>query len=60
MEGEFLRGYLTPIKQTKKSGPKIDGNKEVFHYINTLIREDFPDSQLKLGENGEIIHSKNQ
>ncbi|MEL6557828.1 MAG: CapA family protein [Bacteroidota bacterium] len=60
MEGEFLRGYLTPIKQTKKSGPKIDGNKEVFHYINTLIREDFPDSQLKVGDNGEIIHSKNQ
>lgn len=60
MKGEFLRGYLTPIKQTKKSGPKIDGNKEVFHYINTLIREDFPEAQLNVADTGEIIHTKNQ
>lgn len=60
MEGEFLKGHITPIKQTKKTGPEIDGNKEVFHYINTLIREDFPKSQLKVGDKGEIIHTKSQ
>ena len=60
MEGRFLRGELTPVKQTKKTGPQIDGNKEVFHYINTLIREDFPESTLKVGPQGELIYTKNQ
>ena len=60
MEGRFIRGELTPVKQTKKTGPQIDGNKEVFHYINTLIREDFPESTLKVGPQGELIYTKNQ
>ena len=60
MEGRYLRGRITPVKQTKKTGPKIDGNKEVFHYINTLISSDLPDLHLKVAEDGEIIYTKNQ
>ncbi len=60
MQGEYLKGFITPIKQSKKSGPKIDANKKVLQYINTLNKEDFPEMNLKVGELGEIIYTNNQ
>jgi poly-gamma-glutamate capsule biosynthesis protein CapA/YwtB (metallophosphatase superfamily) len=53
-DGTFVRGEITPTYQQKTHGPKIDPNRRVTRKIIELSKTDFPDSPLRIGDDGSI------
>lgn len=54
-KGEFAKGEIVATYQTKPHGPKIDPKKRVIAKIVELTKSDFPDSNLEITIDGEII-----
>ena len=53
-DGRFLRAEVTPIRQTGRGGPFIDPDKRAVRSLQRLLREDFPNSQLMISDDGVI------
>jgi poly-gamma-glutamate capsule biosynthesis protein CapA/YwtB (metallophosphatase superfamily) len=55
-EGEFLKGEITPTYQTYGDGVRIDPSKQVIKIIQELTKKDFPESPIRVDENGLITY----
>lgn len=55
-EGEFLKGEITPTYQTYGDGVRIDPSKQVIKIIQELTKKDFPESPIRVDENGIITY----
>lgn len=53
-EGKFLSGEITATRQDKFTGTKLDPNKRVIKRMQELIAADFPESLIKLSDEGLI------
>ena len=53
-EGQFLSGQITPVYQQKTHGPKVDPQKRAIAKLIELTNADFPDTPLKIDEDGKI------
>lgn len=53
-EGKFIRAEVTPIRQIGRGNPVIDRNNSAVRSLQRLLREDFPDSELIIHDNGLI------
>ncbi|MFW5706291.1 MAG: CapA family protein [Bacteroidota bacterium] len=53
-QGEFLRAEVTPIRQIGRGEPITDFNHGAIKSLQRLLREDFPDSELVIHDNGLI------
>ena len=52
--GEFVHGEITPVYQQKTHGPKIDPQARATKKLKELSEADFPESKLRIGEDGFI------
>jgi hypothetical protein len=57
-KGNFLKGKIIPIKQIKKGIPVYDENESVIRTIRNLTKQDFPDTDIIIDDNGVITNSK--
>lgn len=57
--GAFLSGKIIPIYQQKAHGPKIDAQKRAIQLIQSLTKEDFPETPLIISPNGKMIKKEN-
>jgi hypothetical protein len=55
-EGEFLKGEITPTYQTYGDGVRVDPSKQVIRIIQELTKKDFPESAIRVDENGIITY----
>jgi poly-gamma-glutamate capsule biosynthesis protein CapA/YwtB (metallophosphatase superfamily) len=53
-DGKFLKAEVTPIRQTGRGGPVIDSDKRAIRSLQRLLREDFPNSELRITDDGII------
>jgi len=56
ISGRFLSGRIIPVFQTAGSGVRIDPQKRVIRKIQELTALDFPDSAIRISDNGEISY----
>lgn len=56
INGKFLSGRIIPIFQPWPGGVQIDSNRLVINKIRELDDIDFPDSAIKVTEDGEISY----
>ncbi|GJM34058.1 MAG: metallophosphatase [Saprospiraceae bacterium] len=52
--GSFMEGLITPVYQQKAHGPKIDGQKRAINKLRELTKQDFPETPLRIMEDGKI------
>ena len=52
--GQFISGKIIPVYQIPEAGVRIDPDKRVIRKIQELIALDFPESVIKVTDNGEI------
>ena len=57
-KGKFLKGQITAIKQLGEGVPVLDAKGEVIKKIQQLTREDFPESKLKISDEGVVVKKK--
>ncbi|NBW34889.1 MAG: CapA family protein [Cytophagia bacterium] len=55
-EGKFLKGQITPTIQNHATGVQIDALKRVTKVIQELSKKDFPESPVRIAENGLITY----
>lgn len=53
-QGTFIRAEVTPIRQIGRGEPVVDSRKNAIWTLQRLLREDFPDSELEINDNGVI------
>ena len=53
-QGEFLKGFIFPIKQIGEGGPQLDENNSVVKKIKSLTKKDFPNTPIEISLTGEI------
>ncbi|MBX2896279.1 MAG: CapA family protein [Cyclobacteriaceae bacterium] len=56
-QGEFLKAKITSTNQTFRSPVKLDPQQQVLTRIQQLTREDFPESTLKISDDGWVMSS---
>jgi poly-gamma-glutamate capsule biosynthesis protein CapA/YwtB (metallophosphatase superfamily) len=56
VEGKFLHGKITPTYQTYETGVRIDPQNQVIRIIQELTKKDFPESPIRIDENGIITY----
>jgi len=54
--GKFLQGKIIPTYQTYGVGVQIDPEKRVTKIIQDLTKKDFPETSLRIAENGIITY----
>lgn len=54
--GEFLKGEIVPTFQSYGAGVQIDPEKRVIKIIQELSKKDFPESNIRIAENGLITY----
>jgi poly-gamma-glutamate capsule biosynthesis protein CapA/YwtB (metallophosphatase superfamily) len=54
--GRFLQGKIFPTYQTYETGVRIDPQNQVIKKIQELTKKDFPESQIRIDENGLITY----
>ncbi len=52
--GQFIQGKIHSFRQFRPFGPQVDVNQCSVKLIQTVSNQDFPDSLLKISNNGEI------
>lgn len=57
-QGNFLKGNVIPIYQDGKNGTKIDEQKRIIFKLQLLTKQDFPETPIKITDNGEIISTQ--
>lgn len=55
-EGKFLTGKIIATRQTHAAGVQEDSKKEVVSIIRELSQKDFPESPVRIDENGLITY----
>jgi hypothetical protein len=55
-DGKFLKGEITATFQTYETGVKIDPERKVIHKIQELTKKDFPESKIRIDDNGLITY----
>jgi poly-gamma-glutamate capsule biosynthesis protein CapA/YwtB (metallophosphatase superfamily) len=55
-EGKFLKGEIIPTIQNHTTGVQIDSLKRVTKVIQELSKKDFPESPVRIAENGLITY----
>lgn len=55
--GEFLKAHITSTNQTFRAPVKMDAQLQVLKRIQQLTREDFPESTLKINDDGWVLPS---
>jgi len=55
-KGEFYKGQITPTFQTYGAGVQIDPEKQVIKKIQELTKKDFPESGIRIDDNGLITY----
>lgn len=58
-KGDFLKAHITSTIQSYRSGVKIDSQKQVLKRIQELTRQDFPENNIQISENGWVKKSTN-
>lgn len=53
-KGRFVKGRIFPIKQVKRGLPIFDENYKVVSIIRQLTEQDFPETLLKIDDEGKI------
>ena len=53
-QGNFLRGEIIPIRQIKRGIPVYDDSNEVISKIRNLTKNDFPESNIEIDDDGNI------
>jgi hypothetical protein len=56
-KGEFLKAHITSTNQTFRANVKMDTQLQVLKRIQQLTREDFPESTLKINDDGWVLPS---
>jgi poly-gamma-glutamate capsule biosynthesis protein CapA/YwtB (metallophosphatase superfamily) len=54
--GKFLQAKITPTYQTYGSGVKVDPQNQVIKKIQELTKKDFPETKIRIAENGLITY----
>jgi hypothetical protein len=54
--GSFLKAQITPTYQSYATGVKIDAEKRVIQKIQELTKKDFPESKIRIDDNGLITY----
>lgn len=57
-KGEFVSGKVIPIRQINRGIPIVDKNKGAIKTLQRLLRQDFPESQLTISDDGVIVAKK--
>ena len=55
-KGEFLKGEIIPTIQDHTNGVRIDPAKSVIKIIQELSEKDFPESEIRIDDNGIITY----
>jgi poly-gamma-glutamate capsule biosynthesis protein CapA/YwtB (metallophosphatase superfamily) len=55
-EGKFLKAQITPTIQSLTSGVQIDPDRGVIKIIQDLSKKDFPESKIRIEDNGLITY----
>ncbi|GIL21763.1 MAG: hypothetical protein BroJett042_02760 [Bacteroidota bacterium] len=58
-QGEFIKAHITSTNQTFRAPVKMDTQLQVLKRIQQLTREDFPESTLKINDDGWVLPSTN-
>ncbi len=53
-QGVFQGGLVTPVFQEKTHGPKVDGQNRAITKLQELMRQDFPETPLRILDDGTI------
>lgn len=53
--GKFVKGEIFPIEQLGEGGVSIDNDKKAIKEIQKLTATDFPESPLRITDNGDIL-----
>ena len=51
-DGKFIKGQIIPTRQIGEGGPLYDSGKRVIKEIQKLVKEDFPESNLLINDDG--------
>jgi hypothetical protein len=54
--GRFISGRIIPVFQTKSTGVRVDPAGSVIKKIQELVALDFPESVIKILDNGDILY----
>ncbi len=54
--GEFIKGEIIPTIQSHETGVRIDARKSVIKIIQELSKKDFPESEIRIDDNGLITY----
>jgi poly-gamma-glutamate capsule biosynthesis protein CapA/YwtB (metallophosphatase superfamily) len=55
-EGKFYQAKITPTQQSYDYGVRIDPEKKVIYKIQELTKKDFPESRIRIDDNGLITY----
>jgi poly-gamma-glutamate capsule biosynthesis protein CapA/YwtB (metallophosphatase superfamily) len=55
--GDFYKAHITSTKQTMLGPVSIDPQKQVLKRIQQLTKQDFPETRIKIGDNGWVTKS---
>ncbi len=55
-DGKFFYGKITPTIQSYGTGVKIDANRQVIKIMQELSKKDFPESPIRIDDNGLITY----
>lgn len=55
--GKFLKGKIIPIVQSGEGGSKIDTLKRAIYKLKELTKQDFPEQNISITDNGDIIQN---
>jgi Bacterial capsule synthesis protein PGA_cap len=53
-DGRFLQGRIFPVKQIKRGIPMLDDDYKIVGIMQSLTRQDIPDSGLTIDDDGKV------
>ncbi len=56
-DGHFVQGRIFPVKQIKHGIPMLDGDYKIIGIMQSLTRQDIPNSGLIIEDDGKVIIS---
>ena len=56
--GEFLKAKITSVDQYEDNGPRIDKQNRSLKKLQELTKEDFPELDIKITDDGEVFLNK--
>jgi hypothetical protein len=53
-DGSFIKGQVTPVKQEKPGGPRLDPDRKIVSILRALSTSDFQRNAVVVGPGGEL------